>query len=394
MSKKIKFPTLSNKKRRKILQSPSAKRKPLRVVFDTDFDNEVDDHFALAWLLQQEKFPVASLNRVKLEAVLIEPYSFQTRLTSLVEAYVIFLLPPSKRTEKQQTFLNGFQDRIEAILALGTTPFELESDPHLNGGCINGVCDLGIPGSYDSVLKMFDLMDVSSEGKVFIGATEFMQGPTTPVKSAAAERLIELALTASPEEPIYVVAIAAPTNVASALLLEPKILPNIVVIWDSGYPTNSKLVNNSLNLDEDLFASQLLFSSGVPLVYIPGFYIAEMLNMSKPDVETWFGDSGAIGQALIHRYNNNPLYTFYGIDKNDVFGRSWVIWDIANVGWLLNPSAVPTQFVKTPILTDEKTWKKQPKAKLMLEAYGLSANSIFVPFAKQLLAHYGPDSEC
>ncbi|MBL4671283.1 MAG: hypothetical protein JKX81_03405 [Arenicella sp.] len=392
MSKKIKFPTLSNKKRRRILQPPSTTNKPLRVVFDTDFDNEVDDHFALAWLLEQEKFPIESLNKVKLEAVLIEPYSFKTRLTSLVEAYVIYLLPPAKRTKKQQAFLDDYQVRIEDILALGTTPFEMKNNPHLNGGCIDGICDLGIPGSYGSVLKMFDLMGVSSEGKVFTGATHFMQGPTTPVKSPAAERLIELALTASPEEPIYVVAIACPTNVSSALLLEPRILPNIVVIWDAGYPTNSKLVNNSLNLDEDLYASQLLFSSGVPLVYIPGFYIAEMLNMSKPDVETWFGDSGEIGQALIERYNNNPLYTFYGIDKNDVFGRSWVIWDIANVGWLLNPSAVPTHLVKTPILTDKKTWKRKPKAKLMREAYGLSVNSIFVPFAKQLLAHYGHGS--
>jgi len=218
-----------------------------------------------------------------------------------------------------------------------------------------------------------------------------MRSAFEPVQSEAVEHLVELALTASPEEPLYVIAIAAPTNIASALLIEPKILPNIVVIWDAGYPTNVRhLVNGSLNLEEDLYASQLLFSSGVPLVYIPGFYIAEQLNMSLPDMETWFKGSGEVGNFLWERYTNNPLFAFYGIPKPENLsdpgwiGRSWVIWDIANVAWLLNPGSVPSDLVKSPILTNEKKWEVNPDGHWMREAHQISVNAIFPEFAEQL----------
>jgi purine nucleosidase len=171
--------------------------------------------------------------------------------------------------------------------------------------------------------------------------------------------------------------------------MEPKILPNIVIVWDAGYPTNIyKKTNNSLNLDEDLFASQLLFSSGVPLVYVPGFYIAQQLSLSKPDLENCYSRAGDVGKLLIKRYMNNPLFSFYGINPEKLFGRSWVIWDLANVAWLLNPESVSSDLVKAPILTKNKKWEKNPNGHLIREAYSISVNSIFPVFAKQLMNNY------
>lgn len=385
MKEKIKFPKLSNKVLKQILTPPATGKKPLQVVLDTDFDNEVDDYFALAWLILQHKYPSENLNRINLKALHIAPFSFKTRLEALVKAYAIYLKPEGARTKKQEETLDGYIGQIQAILALGITPFDLAKDPHLNGGV-----DAGVEGSYRSVLKMFDLMEFPFRKKVFKGATEFMSGPYKPVESEAAKNLVKLALKASSKNPLYVIAIACATNIASALLIEPKILPNIVVVWDAGYPTNvHRLTNNSLNLDEDLFASQLLFSCGVPLVYIPGFYIAQQLNMSKPDVESCFQRSGKVGKALINRYLNNPLFSFYGIDPNNLFGRNWVIWDLANVAWLLNPGSVGSDLFKSPVLTDEKKWKINPKGHLIREAHSISVNSIFPVFARLLMEYYG-----
>lgn len=376
----VKFPQLSQNELTRILEPPKNRKKPLRVVMDTDFNNEVDDHFALAWLLLQSSHQACELNHVKVEAVYAAPFSFKTRLDSLVKAYEIYLKPVCDRTPAEREFLAPYEDRIVAILALGITPFDLEKDPHLNGGS-----DYGVNSSYDSIIEMFKLSGVPSENKVYKGATEFMPSAYEPVRSEAAEHLVELALTASPDDPIYVIAIACVTDIASALLMEPKILPNIVVIWDAGFPTNvENHANDSLNLDEDLFASQLLFSSGVPLVYVPGFYIAQQLNMSQPDVTDWFKDSGKVGHALYERYLHNPLFSFYGIDPNNLFGRNWVIWDLANVAWLLNPDSLPSDLVRAPILTDEKKWLGNPEGHLIREAYQISVNSIFPEFAKQL----------
>lgn len=376
------FPKLTDKQLTEILTPPVQRQQPLRVVVDTDFDNEIDDHFALAWLLLQYLQPSTQLNQIDLQAVCIAPFSFKTRLDDLIKAYEIYLKPIDDRTKCEQKYLSGYEARIESILALDTTPLDLANNPHLNGA--EGY---GVQESYESVLKLFELMGLSAEGsnKVFKGATKFMPSPDQAVDSEAVRHLVELALKASPEDPLYIVAMACPTNIASALLIEPKILPNIVVIWDAGFPTNvHDRANNSLNLDEDLYASQLLFSSGVPLVYIPGFYIAEQLNMSLPDVETWFKNSGTVGISLYERYIHNPLFSFYGINPNDLFGRNWVIWDIANVAWLLAPNSVPSDLVTAPILTDCKKWQNNPGGHSIREAFQISVNDIFPMFARQL----------
>jgi inosine-uridine nucleoside N-ribohydrolase len=383
MKKSIKFPQLPNDQMTRILQAPVAKVKPLRVVIDTDFGNEIDDYFALSWLLLQSKQRITQLNRVNVEAITVAPFSFKTRLDTLVGAYTIYLKPSCERTPAEQNTLDKNLGQIEAVLALGKTPYELRKDPHLNGGD-----DLGVEDSYQSVLKLlkdFNSMGLSPKTSVFKGSTHFMHNAYTPVDSEGARQIVKLASTASLEDPLYVIAIGCPTNVASALLMQPDIVRKIVVIWDAGYPTNiHNRANNSLNLDEDLFASQLLFSSGVPLVYIPGFYIAQQLNLSEPDVEAWFKGSGIVGQSLYERYIQNPLFTFYGIDPNNLYGRSWVIWDIANVAWLLNPNSVPSSMVEAPILSDAKTWLKNPDGHRMREADEISVNSIFPVFAKQL----------
>ena len=390
MSEPEKIPQLSDDELKRILIPPTANKKHLRVVIDTDFNNEVDDYFALAWLLLQDLFPSEQLNLVNLEAVYVAPYSFKARLDKLLAAYKIYEMPVDERTEQQKAILSGYEKRIKAIAELGITPERLAADPHLNGSNNSGVEE-----SYKSILELFELMGLpvnDAKKKVFRGATYFMPSPDCPVESDATQHLVKLALDASPEEPLYVIAIAAATNIASALLLEPKILPNIVVIWDAGYPTNvHHLVNHSLNLEEDLYASQLLFSSGVPLVYIPGFYIAQQLNMSLPDVENWFKESGKVGEFLSNRYIDNPLFAFYGIPKPQGLsdplwvGRSWVIWDLANVAWLLNPDSVSSGLVKAPILTNEKKWQANPDGHWIREANRISVTAIFSQFAEQLM---------
>jgi len=101
-TKKVKFPELSKAEFRKILALPQRNEKPLRVVLDTDFNNEVDDYFALSWLILQEKHPSPNLNKIKLEAIHIAPFSFKSRLDKLLKAYAIYLLPPSQIKPKQQ----------------------------------------------------------------------------------------------------------------------------------------------------------------------------------------------------------------------------------------------------------------------------------------------------
>ena len=68
------------------------------------------------------------------------------------------------------------------------------------------------------------------------GSRTFLSDKETPVPSDAATDMIERAMAATPEDPLYVVAVGAITNVASAILMEPEIIKRIVVIWLGGNP--------------------------------------------------------------------------------------------------------------------------------------------------------------
>ena len=101
--------------------------------------------------------------------------------------------------------------------------------------------------------------------------------------------------------PLYVVAIGAITNVASALLLAPEIAGRMVVVWLGGHahywPTAREF-----NLQQDLHASRLVFDCGVPLVQIPCRPVASHLLTTVPEVECHLAGRGAIGDYLVETF--------------------------------------------------------------------------------------------
>lgn len=82
--------------------------------------------------------------------------------------------------------------------------------------------------SYQEIRKIFQLLDENPDGRVFRGATGYLNEKRDPVMSDAVRDLIERGM--SSDEPLYVASIGACTNVASALLAEPRLADHIVVI--------------------------------------------------------------------------------------------------------------------------------------------------------------------
>lgn len=140
------------------------------VVLDTDAFNEIDDQFAIAYLL-------ANTDKLNLKAIYAAPF-----LNELVE-----------------TAKEGMEKSYDEILRL----WEL--------------------------LERTEYKTVT-----YKGSPQFLENETTPVESEAAEQLATLAEQYSAERPLYVVTIGAITNIASALLLKPEIAEKIVVVWLGG----------------------------------------------------------------------------------------------------------------------------------------------------------------
>lgn len=86
----------------------------------------------------------------------------------------------------------------------------------------------GMEKSYDEILKLLTLLKREDlKAVTFKGSETYLTDEDTPVLSPAAEDLAKRAMDYTPEKPLYVVAIGAITNVASALLLKPEIRDRI-----------------------------------------------------------------------------------------------------------------------------------------------------------------------
>ncbi len=347
---KAQFPTLDQDLMKARLTAPVGVS---RVLIDTDAANEIDDQFALAWaLLSPEKMTI--------EAVTAEPYSFAHHREELLKIEAAL----AQGQHVQEHVVGGFQGWVQRVHAQGRRVEDIEFVGPARG----------MELSYLEIEKIYDKLGMASDGKVFRGATQYMSDADTPVQSDAVDVIIDCAKSGS--SPLYIAALGCVTNIASALLRAPEIRENIVVVWTSAYPSHATRCNRaSLNLVQDLHASRIVFDSGVPHVYLPGYHVGAQLKISLPEMERFIRDSGAIGEYLFHLYTHNPLHTMFAL--TDTERCTWVIWDIINIAWLINPDWVPSMLTTSPILDDELYWRKDESRHLMLEAHDVQRDQIF-----------------
>ncbi len=241
----------------------------------------------------------------------------------------------------------------------------------------NGPGD-GMERSYEEILRLLARLGREPDGFVFKGSTSYLPAADVGVASAAAEHLIETALT-DRDGPLYVLAVGAITNVASAILLEPRIADRIVVVWLGGQPLYWPTARE-FNLQQDPFASRLMFDCGVPLVHIACSNVAEHLRTTVPEMERYVKGQGAIGDYL---------YEIFVEYQQDPFAWSKVIWDIATVAWVVNPAWVPTALVHSPVLTSDLTWSEDTSRHFVRNASTVRRDAVFGDLFRKLAASAG-----
>lgn len=224
----------------------------------------------------------------------------------------------------------------------------------------------GMEKSYEEILRLLDRLNVSAEGYVFRGSTGYLQDYATPYRSAAALDLIERAMSGQ-DDLLYVVAIGAITNVASAILIEPAIIKHLVVVWLGGNALHWPH-NREFNLKQDILASRLLFDCGVPLVQIPCAGVTTHLRTTVPEIERYVQGQGVIGDYLAETFKSY---------HSDHYAWSKEVWDIAAIAFLINESWFPSHLVHSPILTDQLTWSIDQSRHLIRSAYYLDRDPIF-----------------
>ncbi len=206
----------------------------------------------------------------------------------------------------------------------------------------------GMEKSYDEILRLLALLGVADNDLVFRGSREYITDAAAPPRSDAVADLIARATASPADDPLYVVAIGAITNVAAAILLEPAIVEKIVVVWLGGSDIHQPSARE-FNLGQDLIASQTIFDCGVPFVHIPCRNVTSHLHTTIAELEHYLRGAGRLCDYLV------DIVRGY-VGEADAYAWSKIIWDISATAYLIDASWVPTRPMPSPVLTDDFTW--------------------------------------
>ncbi len=188
----------------------------------------------------------------------------------------------------------------------------------------------GMLRSYDEIIKLLKLLGREElSNRVYKGSTAWLTGETTPQVTDASRFMAELAESYTADNPLYIVAIGAITNVASAMLMNPGMKERCVVIWLGGHGHHVAR-NNEFNMKQDIAAARVVMNSGVPFVQLPCGGVVAQFATSQYELEHWLLGKNALCDYLVQNI----------IEEAEKYaaGLPWtrVIWDVTAVAWLLN----------------------------------------------------------
>lgn len=278
-----------------LIKNLEAPKKQVDMVLDTDAYNEIDDQFAIAYALK-------SADKINLKALYAAPF---------------------------------------------------------HNSKSSGPAD-GMERSYNEILKLLELAEREDLKKVtFRGADRYLPDEATPVMSNAVDDLIARARTYTPDSPLYVVAIGAITNVASAIIAAPDIIDKIVIVWLGGAAWHMEKARE-FNMMQDYAAARVVFGCGAPLVQLPCAGVVSEFRISKPELEYW----------LIQK---NPLADYLArntIEEADSYakGKPWtrVIWDVTAVAWVVDGNTFMRSSVEhSPIPEYDEYYSHQSRRHFM-----------------------------
>ena len=197
--------------------------------------------------------------------------------------------------------------------------------------------------SYNEIIKICKYLNFDTTNKVYKGSGDYLQNNYNETTKAV-EKIIEIALK---NEKTYILSIGAITNIAIAILKEPKIIDRIEIIWLGG---NSLLQNKNdeFNFRQDIKAVKTIFESNAKLTIIPCKNVASNLITSIYELEHFLKGKNELCDYLCQRFYNDGVH---GIQERRV------IWDISVIAYMLNKSWFMSEEISCPRIREDSSYE-------------------------------------
>ena len=284
------------------------------VVLDTDAYNEVDDQYALAYL-------VKSQDKLNLQAIYAAPFT----------------------NAKAATPQEGMQKSFAEIM---------------------------------NILQLLEREDIKSV--VYEGSKSYLSSEEDAVVSQAAQDLAKRAMQYSAEKPLYVIAIGAITNVASAILLEPAIIDKIVVVWLGGHALHWP-DNKEFNLYQDVAAARVVLGCGAAVVLLPCKGVVSAFTTSGPELDAHLKGKNKLCDYLV-AYTEKEA-----IERGGIHTWTRPIWDVTAVAWLLDGDFMEDYLIPSPIPEYDDRYALDPTRHLIRYVYTIKRDNLFADLFSKLI---------
>lgn len=255
----------------------SLQAQKIKVIFDADTGNEIDDMPAIVLALKSAKFDALAVTAAQWNRVEV----------------------CGRQTMQESWELNN---RILQLL-------EMEHIPSLKGS------------------------------ELAVGQGQHWGDKTGTAFNEASDFIVRKAMEMPEGEKLIVIVTGSATNVASAIISEPKIVEKLAVYFiGTKYDFERGAFNkNEFNVRSDLNAVETLFDTEKLELHVMPANICTDLKVSKNDIDTRLKSEEGIDGMLKERWNK--------VNKDET---DWIMWDFAIVQALLNPQWTKEALRNTP----------------------------------------------
>lgn len=191
---------------------------------------------------------------------------------------------------------NEADDQFAVVHQLMTPKFLVKGiiGGHFNGNPQEYGAGHTAQASVEEVRKLLRLMDLEDGYTVSRGSEYPLQDEESPQISEGAKQIIQEAMRDDPH-PLFIGCQGAITDLASAILLEPRICSRMTAIWIGGgaYPDGGF----EFNLLQDIAAANVVMKSSMPLWQIP-MNVYKQMAVSLTELQYQVRPCGEIGRYL------------------------------------------------------------------------------------------------
>jgi len=209
-----------------------------------------------------------------------------------------------------------------------------------------------VRASYDEIIRVLKATETFGDYPVYEGSDGSITASNAPIDSPAAQSIIKTALES--DELVYILALGACTNIASAVMLEPTIKNKICVIWLAGHSLEYGMINE-YNWRQDVGASEFLFNCGVKMVLLPARGGTGEMKFRLPMIRRYLTRDSVACKFFRDEFPANFAGKAAKEPDGEFMGDHWVrqISDIAAPALFEIHECFDLEIIPTPLWDDE-----------------------------------------